>query len=128
MAKRLPITVAPGTATTAPVRRQSENTYLRDLDSPVHQGWATKRLHGCLENPVFVGHSERPVQDEALMGPEISWCEWHCRGQWDVCYGHDVPGAGRETFFSFSDPEDATAFRRWREQRRDDHARPEDFE
>jgi hypothetical protein len=128
MAPRLPTTAAPGAATTTPVRRPEGTQRLRDIRSPVHQSWDSKRLRGCLQHPVFVGHATRPVQDEALMGPEISWCEWHCKGQWDVCYGDDVPGAGRQMYFSFTNPKDAEAFEQWRHTRRDDRARPEDFE
>jgi hypothetical protein len=118
MSPRLPTTAAPGAATTTPVRRQGDDQRLRDLRSPVHQGWNSRRRRGCDDNLVFVGHASRPVQDESLVGPEISWCEWHCQGQWDICYGADVPGTGREMYFSFSDPKDSDAFRAYREQRR----------
>jgi hypothetical protein len=118
MFPRLPTTAAPGAATTTPVRRQGSDQRLADIRTPVHQGWDSKRLRGCQGNDVFVGHATRPVQDESLMGPEISWCEWHCKGQWDVSYGDDVPNTGRQMYFSFSDPKDAEAFEAWRAQRR----------
>lgn len=118
MSPRLPTTAAPGAATTTPVRRQGDHQRLADIRTPVHKGWDSKRVRGCRDNAVFVGHATRPVQDESLMGPEISWCEWHCKGHWDVCYGADVPGTGREMYFSFSDTADADGFRSWREQRR----------
>lgn len=126
MSPRLPTTAAPGAATTTPVRRQGENQRLCDISSPVHRTWDSKRLRGCKGNTVFVGHTSRPVQDESLMGPDISWCEWHCTGQWDICYGADVPGTGREMYFSFSDTNDAEAFKAWREQRRAEREARED--
>jgi len=127
MAPRLPTTAAPGAATTTPVRRQGDDQRLADIRSPVHQGWNTRRLRGCHGHAAFVGHTSRPVQDESLMGPEISWCEWHCQGPWDICYGADVPGAGREMYFSFSDAEDAEAFSAWRERRRSEREAREDY-
>ncbi|MBK1696433.1 hypothetical protein [Rhodovibrio salinarum] len=126
MAPRLPTTAAPGAATTTPVRRQGDDQRLCDIRTASHKVWNSKRLHGWRGNDVFVGHATRPVQDESLMGPEISWCEWHCAGQWDICYGADVPRTGREMYFSFSNAADAKAFDAWREQRRREREGRED--
>jgi hypothetical protein len=126
MAPRLPTTAAPGAATTT--------TVVRDRD-PRQSAWytapstrETKRLRGSSQHQVFVGLSQRPQQDESLMGPEISWCEVHCQGHWTVVYGRDRPGHGRETYFGFDDPADARAFETWRADRHEGHAQREDVD
>jgi len=135
MAPRLPITAAPGSATTTTVSRDGE-----PLDPPPPQaprrsgrhtaapGTESRRLSGCAHTSVFVGYSRRPKQDESLMGPEISWCEQHCRGFWTVTYGEARRGEGQPMYFGFSDPDDAARFEAWQHRRRDSFAAPEHFE
>lgn len=136
MPPRLPITAAPGSATSTRVIRAGQ-----PLDTPPSRDRApaqrkrsippsreSRRLRGCERASVFVGFSPRPKQDEALMGPEISWCEYHCTGYWTILYGEDKRGQGRAMYFGFSQPEDARAFERWRRERRDTRTAPEDFE
>lgn len=119
MTRRLPITAAPGAATMSTFRReQAPAPTVRD----------TRRLRGTANYTIFVGSSRRPSQDEALMAPEITWCEAHCRGHWTIVYGRETGSQGRSMYFGFSDAEDAEAFERWRRERRDHHAEPEDFE
>ena len=119
MSPRLPVTAAPGAATSSSFRREN---------APAPTVRDTRRLRGSAEHTVFVGVTRRPHQEEALMAPEISWCEAHCEGHWTIVYGREVPGQGRSMSFGFSNVEDAEAFQRWRRERRDHHAEPEDFE
>lgn len=133
MAPRLPTTAAPGTATTTTVVRDGESippTDPRDTAAKPHvpKSHETRRVRGCERETVFVGYSRRPKQDESLMGPEISWCEYHCAGYWTVVYGHEKAGEGQAMYFGFSNSDDARAFEAWRQERRDSGTAPEDFE
>ena len=119
MSPSLPVTAAPGAATTSSFRREN---------SPPPRAPESRRLRGSGEHFVFVGFSQRPKQDEALMAPEISWCEAHCKGFWNVEYGPETRGQGQPMRFAFQRADDADAFKRWRQERRDHHASPEDFE
>ncbi|RDD61496.1 hypothetical protein [Ferruginivarius sediminum] len=119
MTLRLPVTAAPGAATMSSFRRE---------EVPAPNVRDTRRLRGSAKHTVFVGTTRRPLQEEALMAPEKSWCEGHCKGYWTIVYGPETRSQGRSMSFGFSDREDAEAFQRWRRERRDHHAEPEDFE